>query len=66
MLFRGCMVKCAMNQEELERFYLAKAREADELARITREQDARERWLLLAEGYRTLARGRLGPAAAKE
>ena len=54
-----------MNQEELEKFYLAKAREADELARVTREQDAREKWLLLAEGYRTLARGRLGRPATK-
>jgi len=55
-----------MNQEELRKFYLDKAKEAEELARVTRDPHARERWLAIARGYWVLVQGRLSRSSPKK
>jgi hypothetical protein len=47
-----------MNAEELKAFYLAKMHEAEKLASRIKDQDQKERWLSIAEGYRILAHAR--------
>jgi monomeric isocitrate dehydrogenase len=47
-----------MRADELKEFYLAKMREAEELAAQTKDVDLKERWLSIADGYRILAHTR--------
>jgi len=54
-----------MNQEELKKFYENRAKEAEDLVLASRDEETRDRWKAIAEGYRTLARGRLGRPAPK-
>ena len=53
----------AMKAEELKEFYLAKAKEAEDLAAHTSDLDHKERWLSIAEGYRILASTRFAAHA---
>ena len=52
-----------MKAEELKEFYLAKAKEAEDLAAHTSDLDHKERWLSIAEGYRILASTRFAAHA---
>jgi hypothetical protein len=53
-----------MNSKELSKKYLAKAEEADRLARKFRDRSLREIWFNHAKAYRELAESYLARSAA--
>ncbi len=47
-----------MQDEKLREYYLAKAKEAAELAALAAGGDLRDRWVALSEGYKVLAQSK--------
>ena len=47
-----------MKDEELRNYYLAKAKEAAEMAALAAGGDLRDRWVAMSEGYKVLAQSK--------